>query len=77
MKTNRHNMITEIDKSVEVEVKDLHVNPQNPETEHKMSSGGSSQVLGDFFEFTDYLIAVNRRIRNVKTDDYYSALNSL
>ncbi len=77
MKSNQLTIITEIDKSIDLVLTDLHVNHQYPETEHKMSSGGSSQVLGDFFEFTDYLVPVNRSIRFAKTDDYYSALISL
>jgi hypothetical protein len=70
-------MIAEIDKSGDLALNDLHVNHQHPETELKISSGGSTQVLGDIFEFTDYLIPVVRSIRYVKTDDFYSALYSL
>jgi len=74
---NQLKMIAEIDKSGDLALNDLHVNHQYPEKEYNMSSGGSSQVLGDFFEFTDYLIPVNRSSRYAKTDDFYSAFNSL
>ena len=77
MKPNQLTTIAEIDKSIDLVLTDLYVNHQYPETEHKMSAGGSTQVLGDFFEFTDYLVPVNRSNRYAKPDDYYSALNSL
>jgi hypothetical protein len=77
MKTNQLTMIVEIDKSLDLALTDIHTNHQSPETEYKMSSGGSSQVLGDFFEFTDYLIPINRSTRYAKTEDYYSELFSL
>ena len=33
---------------------------------YDMASGGSTQVLGDFLEFTDYLIPTNRIIQMYK-----------
>jgi len=60
----------------------VHVNHQYTQPEYKMSSGGSSQVLGDFFEFTDYLTPCSRIImkyrqsRHSVSDDFYSGLLS-
>jgi hypothetical protein len=48
-----------------------------PEKENRMVCGGSSHVLNDFLDFTDYLIPVCRSARNSYTEDYYSALSSL
>jgi len=45
-----------------------------------MASGGSSQVVGDFFEFTDYLTPYSRIVMKYKNtrqsipEDYYSEL---
>ncbi len=53
------------------------------EPEYQMASGGSTQVLGDFLEFTDYLIPTNRIIQMFKSsrqsvyDDLYSTLPNL
>lgn len=50
---------------------------------NRMDKGGSSQVLGDFFEFSDYLIPNSRNIsmyrysRQSPEDDHYSGLHSI
>jgi hypothetical protein len=54
-----------------------------PEIARQLANGGSSQVLGDFFEFSDYLIPSGRGVQvngsNSKSipDDIYSALPGL
>ena len=51
-----------------------------PEKENQMAMGGSSQVLGDFFEFTDYLTPCSRIIMKYRhsrpsvSEDFYSGL---
>lgn len=77
MKTNPINPNSELNVSGDSQLPDLQVFHKYSEQEHKMASGGSSQVLGDFFEFTDYLIPVYRSTIHSTTEDYYSALNSL
>jgi hypothetical protein len=50
--------------------------------ENQMALGGSTQVLGDFFEFTDYLtpcsqiIKKYRNARQSVSEDFYSGLLS-
>jgi hypothetical protein len=48
-----------------------------PEKEDRILSLGSSHVLNDFLDFTDYLIPYNRKTRHSITEDYYSSLLSL
>jgi hypothetical protein len=55
----------------------LQVINEFPETEDRILSLGSSHVLNDFLDFTDYMIPVNRRTRHSITEDYYSSLLSL
>jgi hypothetical protein len=61
---------------------DLQTGYEYPEPENRMASGGSTQVLGDFFEFTDYLtksrliIMKYRNSSQTITEDYYSGLLS-
>jgi hypothetical protein len=56
---------------------DLQAPYEYPENENQMIAGGSSHVLNDFLEFTDYLIPVYKRRHSITEDDYYSALNSI
>lgn len=52
------------------------------EPENRMALGGSTQVLCDFFEFTDYLTPCSRILmkyrqsRQSVSEDFYSALLS-
>lgn len=56
---------------------DLLIIYEYPELENYFATGGSSQVLGDIFEFTDYLIPVSAKARHMISEDYYSALLSI
>jgi len=47
------------------------------ESKNRIASGGSSHVLCDFFEFTDYLIPSSDNLRHLDIEDYYSALLSI
>ena len=58
-------------------IPDLQAPYEYPEKENRMISGGSSHVLNDFLEFTDFLIPVYKRRHSITEDDYYSALNSI
>ncbi|MEI6060310.1 MAG: hypothetical protein WCR72_06345 [Bacteroidota bacterium] len=57
---------------------DLQASYEYKEPENTMTHCGSTQVLGDFLEFSDYLMPTNRfkRInkcsRQTIADDYYS-----
>lgn len=77
MKTIQINPIAESISSIDGNLPELKVIYQYPEAEYIMASGGSTQVLGDFLEFTDYLVTANRINCNVKTEEFYSAFTSL
>lgn len=77
MKANKINS-----KAIQIEltdtgIPDLQALCEYPEKKNRMVSGGSSHVLNDFLEFSDYLIPVSRSARHSITEDYYSTLNSL
>jgi hypothetical protein len=61
---------------------EIQTSYEYPELENRMALGGSTQVLDDFFEFTDYLTIRSRikmKYRNsfqTITEDYYSGLLS-
>jgi len=82
MKTNHVNPKTEQMDSPGYILPDVPFAYEYPETENHMASGGSSELLGDFFEFTDYLTPCSRLVmkyRNARqtiAEDYYSGLLS-
>jgi hypothetical protein len=72
-------------EQMELAIKNLPAEPlkyEYPEPENQMALGGSTQVLGDFLEFTDYLnpcsriITKYRNARQSVTEDFYSGLLS-
>jgi len=77
MKTNQVFLNIESNETVDSKLHDLGLFCINPEPEYNMASGGSSQVLDDFLEFTDYCIPFSLSARHSKTEDYYSAFSSL
>jgi hypothetical protein len=82
MKANQVNPIVELIGTPANKLPDAQVLYEYPEPENRMASGGSSQVLGDFFEFTDYLTPCSQivlKYRNARqsiSEDYYSELLS-
>jgi hypothetical protein len=80
MKMNHVNPNIELIDSPGYMLPDVQITYEYPEPENHMSSGGSSQVLGDFFEFTDYLTPCSRIVMKYKNtrqsvpEDYYSDL---
>ncbi len=77
MITDLSNLNGVLAESTEINAGGLQDRNDYPETESRILSNGSSHVLNDFLDFTDYLIPVNRKTRYSITEDYYSALNSL
>lgn len=75
--TDISNLIAVLAESPEIKPGGIQDRNDYPETESRILSTGSSHVLNDFLEFTDYLIPANSRTRYSITEDYYSALNSL
>jgi len=82
MKADQVNPKAELIDSPCNNLPDLQVIYEYPEPENRMASGGSSEVLGDFFEFTDYRTPCSRIImkywetRQSVSEDYYSGLLS-
>ncbi len=58
-------------------LRDIETIYDHTEIKNHIASGGSSHVLGDFFEFTDYLIPNSDNARHSGIEDYYSALLSI
>jgi hypothetical protein len=77
MKANKVNSKAVPIKLTDTGIPDLQALYEYPEKENRIISGGSSHVLNDFLEFTDYLIPVYKRRHSITEDDYYSALNSI
>ncbi len=50
----------EMNLSTDSSMSDIPLLYDYPESKSQINMGGSTQVLGDFFEFTDYLIPHNR-----------------
>jgi hypothetical protein len=82
MKMNQVNQSVELIESPVYLHPDIQLEYEYPEPENHMASGGSSEVLGDFFEFTDYLTPCSRLVmkyRNARqsiSEDFYSSLLS-
>ena len=73
MNTNQIHPTVERNSSFDSNLSGFQVIYKYPEAEYIMASGGSSQVLGDFLEFTDYLVVENRITRHGKTEEFYTA----
>ena len=82
MKTNQVNQSVELIESPVYMHPEIQLTYEYPEPENQMAFGGSSQVVGDFFEFTDYLTPCSRLVmkyRNARqsiSEDFYSSLLS-
>jgi len=82
MKANQVNTKVKLIEMPGNELPDVQLLYEYPEPENRIASGGSSQVLGDFFEFTDYLtpcskiIMKYRQSRQSVSEDFYSGLLS-
>lgn len=82
MKTHQEDPKAEQMKSTGNMNPDIQTSYEYPEPENRMALGGSTQVLGDFFEFTDYLTPCSRIImkyrysRQSVSEDFYSGLLS-
>lgn len=72
----------ELQPSTENCTEDIRTIAENGKRQNNLASGGSNQVLADFFEFTDYLsphariIRKCRSMRPSKSEDAYSGLMS-
>lgn len=75
--TDKFKLIAGLVESTDIKLLGLQERNDYSETETRIIKNGSSHVLNDFLEFTDYLIPVNSRTRYSITEDFYSALNSL
>ena len=82
MKTKPITQHTELSKSCHLSLDDSELIYEYPEPENYVGRVGSTQVLSDFFEFTDYLVPTNRIIsmyryaRQSIINDQYSELLS-
>jgi hypothetical protein len=82
MKTDHINQSAEMTELPGYILPEIQLTYEYPEPENQMASGGSSQVLGDFFEFTDYLTPCSRivmKYRNARqsiSEDFYASLLS-
>ncbi len=83
MKTYQAELKAELMSTPGIKQMDKQLTYEYPEKEDQMALGGSTQVLGDFFEFTDYLkpcsriIMKYRQSRQSVSEDFYSGLLSL